>query len=326
MLGRNLAFLISLSFLSLSFSAMAADLDHSVAGDSNLEDVIGADKEVSGESPYIINGEPANTVENSKAKGADYIFNHGVQEVSDKITSKKQFQDVGYTPPGTFENQENYLEIDKVKMARDIRKGSSGGMNITFFKDNYDYQSTNDIINRTVTTGSRSIKGGALYFRNDSYIYRTSFMNFHWSVGAGVGYNSGKGFFIDGTRSDTTFNLWEVPVDLGAGLEIPIGTWAKLAGTGGPSVLGLMQNRSDFQRGEKGKRKFQYSPGYFANAQVKINLTGLSEEAAYNLFTTSDITNLFMNFEMRYQSYSNFQDAISISGTSFGVGFTFEYL
>jgi hypothetical protein len=33
-----------------------------------------------------------------------------------------------------------------------------------------------------------------------------------------------------------------------------------------------------------------------------------------------------MNLEARYQSYQNFQDEIKISGTSLGIGFTFEYL
>lgn len=46
----------------------------------------------------------------------------------------------------------------------------------------------------------------------------------------------------------------------------------------------------------------------------------------YDLFTSSRITNLYLNLEARQQSYESFQDEISISGTSFGIGFTFEYL
>jgi hypothetical protein len=321
MLRRNLACFISL--LILSSPVMAVDLEHSVSGDSNIKNLLDSDDSPS-DSPYIINGE-ADVVKDVKPKGGDFMFN--ADEVAGKAPSeKRQFQDVGYTNPGTFEHQENYIEVDKSKMAKDFRKHSTGAMNLTFIKNDFSYQSNQDIINRTISTGAGSVKGGTLFLRHDSYISRSQLLNIHWALGGAVGYSQGKGFFINGERSDTTFKLWEVPIDAGIGLEIPIVGLAKLSGTAGPSLLGLVQDRSDFERGEKGKRKFQYSPGYFINAQAKINLSSFSDEMAYSLFTTSDITNMYMNLEMRYQSYSNFQDAITISGTSFGIGFTFEYL
>ncbi len=323
MLRRNLAFFISLT--TLSFSAFAVDLDHTVSGDTDIENSLENTK-VTGDSPYVLGGDSGESVETSKAKGEDYIFNHGVKEVNGKITPKNKYEDFGYTLPGTYEKQENYIELDKTVMAKDFRKVSSGAINLTFVKNDFDYQSKNDIINQTIGSGYKSMKGGSLFFRHDDYIFRRDLINAYWSLGAGVGFSTGRGIFINGDRSDATFNLWEVPVDLGIGLEIPIYSWFKIAGTGGGSAMGLMQNRSDFQRGEEGKRKFQVSPGYFVNGQMKINLTGFNDETAYDLFTSSQITNLYMNLEARHQSYDNFQDEISISGTSFGIGFTFEYL
>lgn len=323
MRGRNLAFFISL--IILSFSVSAVDLDHPVSGDTEIDNSL-ENSDIKGESPFVVGGESGENVETSKARGEDYIFNHGVKEVSGKITPKKKYEDFGYTVPGTYEKQENYIDLDKKAMAKDFRKVSSGAMNITFIKNDYEYQSNNNIINQTIGSGYKSIKGGALYFRHDDYLVRTDLINGYWSLGAGFGFNSGKGIFINGDRSDATFNLWEVPVDLGLGMEVPLYSWFKVAGTGGASVLGLMQNRSDFQRGEKGKRKYQVSPGYFVNGQMKINLSGFNEETAYDLFTSSQITNLYLNLEARHQSYTRFQDEIQISGTSFGVGFTFEYL
>lgn len=325
MSGRNLTFFAILVLFSIDVTASSReDLGHSVGSDV-VEDVLGQSTQP-GHSPYIVDGEPSSNVENSKVKGEDFIFNHGVKEVSGNISEKKKLQDFGYTAPGTFENQENYIEVDRKKLAKDFRKASESGLNITFIKNDFDYQSNNDVINRTIGSGSKSVKGGSLYFRHDNYMFKTNFLNAHWAIGGGLGFNSGKGIFIDGTRSDTIFKLWELPVDLGLGLEIPIGHWFKISGTGGPSVLGLIQNRSDFQRGEKGKRKIQYSPGYFANAQFKVNLAGFSDKTAYELFSESEITNLFLNLEIRHQNYENFQDEITVSGTSFGVGFTFEYL
>jgi hypothetical protein len=323
MLRRNLAFFMSLSILSIN--TYAVDLEHSVSGDNEIENSL-ENAEIKGDSPFVLGTSSGGSVENSKAQGVDYIFDHGVKEVSDKISPRQKYEDSGYTLPGTFEKQENYIDIDKKHVAKDFRKISTGSMNISFIKNDFDYQSTNDVINRTVGMGYKHIKGGALYFRHDDYIVRRDLINAYWSLGAGVGYNSGKGIFIDGTRSDATFNLWEVPVDLGLGMEVPLYSWFKIAGTGGPSVLGLVQNRSDFKRGEDGKRKYQVSPGYFLNGQMKINLTGFNEETAYDLFTSSQITNLFLNLEARHQSYNKFQDDIKISGTSFGIGFTFEYL
>ncbi|MBC7713463.1 MAG: hypothetical protein H7177_08995 [Rhizobacter sp.] len=324
MLRRNLALIIAL--ISLPMAIQATDLDHSVAGDSGVEDTLGTST-VKGNSPYLVGGESGENVENSKSNGEDFIFNHGVKEVTtDKVSAKTKIQDMGYTPPGTFEKQENYIDLDKKKLTKEFRKASTGGINLSFIKDRYSYGSNNDIIDRTISTGSKSVKGGTLHIRNDSYIFKTAFLNFHWSVGGGIGFNSGKGFFVDNTRSDAVFKLWEFPLDAGFGLEIPVSTWFKLSGTAGPSVMTLLQDRSDYERGEVGKRKYQFSPGYFASMQFKINLMGFNDDAAYELFTSSEITNLFMNIEIRNESYSHFADPIKVSGTSFGIGFTFEYL
>lgn len=324
MLRRNLALFFAL--IAMPLSIHATDLDHPVSGDTDVENELENIK-TPGNSPFIVDGEPTENVDNSKPRGEDVIFNHGVKEVTaDKVTAKKKYEDFGYTAPGTFDGQENYIDLDKAKIAKDFRKASTGGINLSFVKNGYDYQSTNDIIQRTIGGGYKSIKGGALYVRNDAFFLKTEFLNLHWSVGSGVSYSSGKGIFVDGSRSDATFNLWEVPVDLGLGAEIPISSWFKASGTAGPSVLTMLQNRSDFERGEDGKRKFQFSPGYFASAQFKINLSGFNDEQAYELFTSSEITNLFMNIEIRHQNYENFKNEIKVSGTSFGIGFTFEYL
>ena len=321
--NRKILFLLFIIFFN---QAYALDLEQVVSG-SEVEDSLGTSK-VEGSSPFVIQNAESN-VDNQKIKPdaqPDFIFNENGQAVPLKENPKNKFQDLSYTTPGTFESRENYIETDKKAMAEEFRKNSSGGLNISFIKDDYTYTSTNDIINQTISTGSKSVKGGAIYIRSDQYFRRTDSLNPFWSLGGALGFNSGKGFFVTGDRSDTTFRLWEVPIDLGIGLEVPVYHWFKIAGCLGPSAMFLYQNRSDFQAGERGRNKGQYSYGQFANTQFKINLAGFSDDAAYDLFTESKITNLFMNLEVRYQSYRNFQDPIQISGTSFGIGFTFEYL
>jgi hypothetical protein len=323
---RNI-FFSGLLFLIIFQYSNAEDLQQAVSG-AEVEDVLGKMKST-GESPYLINQSSTGEVENYKTKKSDmpdFNFSNNQQELLIKDNPQKKYESVGYTLPGTFEKSENYLENDKAVMASDFRKLSNSSINITFIKDDFSYESNNDIINKTISEGYKHVKGGAFHVRNDQYINRTFLMNTFWSIGAGVGYNSGLGLFLNGEQSNTTFKLWEVPLDLSLGLEIPISPWFKISGSAGPSVLALFQNRDDFISGEKGKNKSQISYGQFANAQFKVNLAGFSSETAYDLFTSSQITNLYLNLEARFQNYQNFQDNIKISGTSFGIGFTFEHL
>lgn len=323
---RNLLILFLFAVIG-PWSHAADDIGQVVSG-TEVEDVLGAIKETES-SPYVVKDRNTGELENYKLDTdarPDFVFGKKIDEVSVKDDLRKKYEDVGYTLPGTFDKSANYLEHDKSEIAKDLRKLSSNGINITFIKDDFSYESKDDIINRTISEGYKHVKGGALHIRSDQYFFRTDYLNVFWSLGAGLGYNSGRGIFVNGQQSNTTFKLWEVPVDLGLGLEIPISQWFKISGVAGPSVMGLIQNRNDLVSGEKGRNKVQVSYGQFANAQFKLNLSGLSSDTAYDLFTSSKITNLFLNLEARYQNYQNFQDEIKISGTSFGVGFTFEYL
>lgn len=317
------SFFLCLLFLNQTF---AADLDQVISGgdvENSLENM-----KTDGASPYVIEHHEGE-VENQHIKDRvepSFMFNEHLQEVTVKEDPKNQFKDVGYTPPGSFEKAENYIELDKKVMVDDFSKHSASAVNISFIKNDFTYNSENDVINRTINEGYKHVKGGALLVRNDQYFLRTDFLNSFWCLGGGVSYSSGRGLFITGDRSDATFRLWEAPLDLGVGLEIPISPWFKAVGAAGPSVSILYQNRSDFQPGEKGKNKMQVSYGEFLSAQFKMNLSRLNTNTAYDLFTESKITNLSMNLEARFQNYQNYQDEIKISGTSFGIGFTFEYL
>ncbi len=309
-----------------SVQVFAEDLDQILSGDE-VEDSLGAIK--TGESsPYVIEN-PEKEIENtiiSKDAQTAIIFNENHEEISDKVDVKAKFKDIGYTTPGTFEHNENYIETDKSAVVKDLRNHTQSSLTITFIKNGFNYASENDIINRTISDGPKHVKGGALYLHSDQYFFKSAVLNVYLNIGGGVGYNSGHGLFVTGDRSETTFRLWEIPLDLGLGVEIPIYHWFKIAGAAGPSVEALYQNRNDFQSGEKGRNKTQVSYGQYADLQFKINLTGFNSNYAYDLFAESKITNLSMNLEARYQNYQNFQDQIKISGTSFGIGFTFEYL
>lgn len=319
MLKRNLA-IIGLSIL-LASNAFAWDFGQYVSEDSSIPDVLGSETGTSADE-YITGVRP---VEDVLGK-ADSPKEEEIKKLSAQEEEKKSLDDFGYVVPGTMEVRSSYEELDRQKLTRNLRKNSKAAFNLTYIHNGYDYQSNNDVINQTISNGYKSLKGGNLLLRNDSYVYKSDFINFHWSLGFGIGYSTGRGIFVNGDRSDARFNFWEAPIDLGVGLELPIASWFKITGTVGPSVKVLMQNRSDFDSHEEGKRKFQYSPGYFGSAQFKINLYALSDKSAHDLFVSSDITGIYLNIEARHENYEKFQDSISISGTSIGAGFTFEYL
>jgi hypothetical protein len=321
-------YVLMLFLIVITFEqAFCADLEQVVSG-AEVENSLETMK-TEGSSPYLGQENISDQNEMSKVNASvdsNYLFNENIKPVSVKDDPRKKYEDVGYTLPGSYDKSENYLENDKLEMVKDLRKQSSSSMNIAFIKDGFSYQSTNNIINKTIGDGYKHVKGGTIHLRSDQYFIRTALLNTFWCVGAGVGFNTGRGLFINGERSTTTFKLWEAPLDLGIGLEVPVTSLFKISGAAGPSIMGLMQNRNDIGTGEKGRNKIQASYGQFANAQFKFNLSALSTETAYELFTSSKITNLFFNLEARYHSYKNFLDPVVISGTSFGIGFTFEYL
>lgn len=323
MLRRNLALIVSI--FTITTFAKAEDFGIHMPDDPNIKSVYeNAEADKPGEEPYLQGHAVKDYFEEEVATPAENILE--TRKLSDKKVKALELEDFGYNALGTVPESTSYENIDKKYMVQDFRILSKAALNLSFINNGYDYTSKNDIINQTLDTGFHSGKGGYLLVRNDSYITKARFLNTHWSLGTGIGFSTGKGVFIDGTRSDATINFWEVPLELGLGIEIPISSWFKLVGTGGGGALGVVQSRSDYKKGDKGKRKYQVSPGYFGSAQFKINLTGFSTNWAYDIFTSSDITNIFLNLELRHQSYENFKDDISIAGTSIGAGFTFEYL
>lgn len=322
MLRRNLALVVSL--FTLISNAKAEDFGIYMPDDPNLESVYEKSNPTD-EDPYLL-GTPVKDYLTGAAALPEEPKLLENQKLTEEEAKKKELESFNFNVLGTVPESTSYEKIDKKTMVRNFRSHSEGAINLSYIQNGYDYGSKGDIINQTVDTGFHSGKGGTLLLRHDSYMSRARFLNTYWSLGGGIGYSTGRAFFIDGSRSETTINLWEIPLEAGLGFEIPIASWFKIAATGGGGGLVLAQNRSDLGPGEKGKRKFQVSPGYFGSAQFKINLTGFSNNFAYDVFTASDITNISLNFEARHQSYENFQDEITVSGTSFGVGFTFEYL
>lgn len=287
--------------------------------ENSLEDLIFED-----ESPHISG---KNLIDEIKNNGEISPSLPGsITNDLDNAAIPSEARSTGYTLPGALGNKENYTEVDTKHYTDVYRKESTSSFNISYIRDSYDYHSPNDVINRTITSGSKHVQSGFLLLRSDQYFYNNGHINFHWSLGGGLAYNFGRGIFTDGERSDAGIALWEVPVDAGLGLSLAAGKYIKLTGTAGPSALILIQNRNDLKYSEDGKKRVQTGVGSFVSAQVKINLLSFASDSAYELFTTNQITTSYLNIEARYHNYSKYLEDIKISGTSIGAGFTFEFL
>jgi hypothetical protein len=319
--------IIKIVLLLISLNAFAEDLGHTISG-ASVKDSLGELSDGPRLSPHVDTLEISNQYSgNTNKKDEDVVFGNNPKVLDKPLTKDLNLKSNGYLPPGTLENQKNYLELDKKIFAKDFRYKATSAFTFSYISDSFNYESQNDIINKTISEGYRHIKSGLIQVRSDQYFFKTFALNGFWSAGTGLSYNSGRGTFVTGDKSETKFTLWEMPLDLGIGLELPIYYWFKIVGTAGPSGMILSQNRSDFADNEKGKNKFQFGYGQFAQVQFRMNLTALSDHLAYDLFSSSQITTLSMNLEARYQNYKKFQDPeIAISGTSVGIGFTFEFL
>lgn len=324
MLRRNLA--LTLTALILSSNGWSSDFGIYLPDDPNTPS-IQDDLEKKGSDGQHEGHLSGTAVEDVLGKEAP-IVEEAIPEkkLSEKEKKRIELLDVGQTLGETGSLNTTYQKIDKKEFTRKMRSVSRGSFNLSYQPNDYDYLSQGNIINETMG-GYHAGKGGTVHFRHDSYVTNQRFLNTFWSGGLGIGLSTGKGIFVNGSRSSATFNLWQIPAEVGLGFEIPVFSLIKINLSGGGGAMALMQNRNDYQRGEKHKRRIQVSPGYYVLGEFKISLTSFSNQVAYDIFTASNITNILLNVELRYQSYKDFkEESLAISGGSVGLGLTFEYL
>lgn len=231
--------------------------------------------------------------------------------------------DFGITMP--FEKKANYIEHTNRDIFKEVYREGRWGLSFNYLTDEYDVTDPNGIFQKTYVQSARANRYGGLLISLDRYFYR-GFIDMAFGMNFGMSMSKGNGTFSTSqSQSDTLFTLWTLPLDLSLTFELPIGRFLNLAVTGGPSAMGLYQNRNDKESGEAFKYRRQVSPGYFAMAKLKISLANMFSSSAFSLFSDYKITNYYLNLMVRHQNYANFQDELTISGSSIGAGFTFDY-
>jgi hypothetical protein len=309
-------FLLIVSLLTTSFSF--ADLGQTVPGqivDSPYED----SSSTQNESPFVGNTEESKIFEKEETQGT--ILPAGVAD--DNWTKSISGQSAFVSS-----EDENYLEFSNSDIAKDLYKKSKSAWGLAYFYDTYDYKDRANIFNRTFDRDdSDSVQAGYLLISHRRNFYR-GFADLFFEFNGGLSFNTGKGIFTDdGSESRTTFNLWLIPLDFMVGTKVHLGRYMGLSLAGGPSVAGLIQNRSDREEDDADKNLRQFGYGFTAQASLDFSLSQMFSGYATYLKNNSEVSDMSVSIIARTTSLSNFKsEDIEISGTSIGLGFKFEVL
>ncbi|MBF0299994.1 MAG: hypothetical protein HQK51_14810, partial [Oligoflexia bacterium] len=235
--------------------------------------------------------------------------------INDLISEQGHLMDSGGTNLST-ENLQTFY--------RKIEDKSKYNFSFIVFKDRYNYSSNNDVFNKIFRDDKNSELPVILQLSQLWTLQHwDGLASFDYGFNIGIGYNSGKGIFVNEERSDIIFYLWDLPFDIVLGYELYLFRFVKVGVFAGPSAMMLTQKRSDSRR-----KPWLISFGYFDSANVRFNLTPLFINSFSKFYKQYSITSFYLNFIYRQQEYKNFryQDEIQIKGSSFGAGFSFDYL
>ncbi len=283
-------------------------------------------KKVKKNSPFVTDIELESSVPSSDV---DSAFIPGKNELEESLLRESKQHEMlssGIPLPDKMANSQSYLQFknkDLIDSFRPLRKHSIG---FYFLADEFTYDNKTNNFEKTYRTGIDSGPGLQLLVQYERF-FNYSALSFFGGTTFGAGYNRGVASFANSSEvSETTFVLWTFPLDLFLGAELSLGRYIKLAGSGGPSALGLWQVRDDVLPEDDRKYRRQMGYGLAASAQLKLSWSYWFHRSAINQFSSQKITQSYFNFFTRYQNYENFkEEGIAISGLSYGLGLSYDY-
>jgi hypothetical protein len=221
---------------------------------------------------------------------------------------------------------EKYLEYNANDLLKETHGRGKSSFGFSYLKDSFSYKDEFNSFDTVYKEPSGTTQGGFLLFTSERYFSR-KYIDLFANFAGGVGLSYGQGVFVSGDIAESNFRLWKIPLDAGLGIGIPLGPWFSVVGSAGPSVLGLIQNRSDQSRKSEKKERRQFSFGYYTQAAVRWNLSPIFKQASLNMLREQNVSNFYLNLFMRDNRYENFkQEDLIVSGQSIGLGFSFDFL
>ena len=283
-------------------------------------------------SPFLVSGQESWVFEESDELPSPFI-SHGLKEVEGiKLNKKGTLNILGNTLPRKFSMSKSYKENKNKEILDKVRDQSKDRLTFLILHDNFDYKSNTNNFNRIYRDSPKRDIYGILQISYDWY-YSPGFLDILYGLGTGWGHNGGKGVFLNRDSDDppsytqrVDFSLTTITLDLRMGVEFAFGRYFAFGVLGGPSVLGIIEYRSD-REDSREQNKRQASIGYFTNANLRFFMSSIIERLGIKLFGQNSVNRFSMNLEMRAHSYSQFKEKkMAIKGTSFGLGLTYDFM
>ena len=322
-------FLIALIFFICSISIFSEDYENHIPMSQE-----GKELEIHGEEreafkaylPEVPSLQPLQFDQKKELDPSYYLIPESGRETQPTETWKEKTLGIKGQIPFEHENKFKIMKIRKHDNFKKIYNKGENTFTFAYIDDRYSIIDPGSIFQKTFRERPNRVKMGTFHLGFDYYLYRGK-ISFAYGGNLGVGMYSGHGAFIGGDKSKKMrFNLWTVPLDFLFSVECAVWRLASLQVGGGPSIMGLYQNRTDREDGEDGKRRRQLGHGYAGFGRLKISLANILSASAFEIFKEYNITNYYLNLEARHQNYQKFRDEIKITGTSFGIGFSFDFL
>ena len=231
-----------------AFQNLPFQIDDSKSEVEKIE--IDEDEGESGYVPFTSTQSEEFKKKKKKRKGPPFYPDSSQGYLDEEKNFRERTLDFGVVPPGSLENELNYVENNDEDLAKKVLDKGKTGFGFTYIKNNYDFDGKSGVYTKTYDEGEKARRGGTLHFTFDRYFSRGTF-DFAWGMNAGLGFSSGRGVFITAqTKSDARIDLWQVPIEAHLTMEINFGNIIKTSFSAGPSGIGLMQVRSDRGDGE----------------------------------------------------------------------------
>ncbi|MFN8369444.1 MAG: hypothetical protein U0T83_02330 [Bacteriovoracaceae bacterium] len=333
---NRLAFIL-LFLVSGNYADKLDDVSHHLPGMVPADSTITASPAGTAERIIPLNSDPSSyedksTLDEKNPVGSSgYIpsYNKTSTDEPKKITDREAALSSGNEIPFKYESEKEVITFRNEQLIKNFGTKGNNQFSISFIPDNFKYDNPAHSFKKTYREGDKADFAAMLKIDGHSYFVK-EFFDFGIGLGLSVGYNGGLAHFVSSeggkTQSESRFRLWTVPADLSFLVDLNLSRFYNVGGKAGPSVMAIWQHRSDLPQGNSDKDIQQYSFGYFVEGNFKISLMDIFPQTTYEVFSQYDVTKMYFSIFARHQSYENFREKISISGTSIGVGFSYNYL
>ena len=321
-----------ISFLTLSVVFVRAEdfgiaLPDQLQGEERVLEQEQKEKEDAG-IPNLIMGDRDSDENIKDLDSESFVFPKTLELENKKLDENKTYNGFGNTLPFSHDRSESLVEFKNNDTFKKFYNSANTSFSLTYINDEYKVSDSRNIFKNTIENSDKAKRLGAIHINYDDYVTK-GWLNLYYGFGVGIGYWEAEGKFESSSdlESDVIIKHHYVPLDLRLGFDFNLSRFFKLSFGGGPSLMGLSQSRSDKERDSGERYRRQVSYGRFGNAKFQLSLSSLFNSLAFKTMTQYEASNIFLNIEARHHHYENFQDDdISVSGESFGIGFSFEYL